>query len=356
MLNQSCKKIMIIAGGSGGHVFPGLSVAHCLMSHGHKVVWLGTDNNIESKLVPLYGIDIKFITIQGWRGKSIYHKIIVLFFFILLSLYQSLKIIRHWKPDIVLSMGGYVSGPSSLVVWLLRIPLIVHEQNRIVGLTNRYISFFAKKVLQGFPDTISNAVTVGNPIRHSILSVPDPDNRWKNRIGPIRILVVGGSHGADIFNKIIPEIAKKLGNILIIWHQSGEKYFHEVKAAYQKIKNNSHRCESFIDNIAQAYAWADLIISRSGALTVSEIACVGLSAIFVPFTHHKDFQQYWNAFSMVQIGAAKMIEEKNFTIDYISLILKSLNRQELLCMAKKAKTVATPNATQLVVNAIIQNL
>lgn len=356
MFNKSKKKIMIIAGGSGGHVLPGLSVACCLIEHGYSVVWLGTEKNIESKLVPLCGIDIKFICIKGWRGRTVYEKIVVLFFFMILSMYQSLKIIRFWKPDIVLSMGGYISGPSGVMVWLCGIPLIIHEQNKVIGLTNRYLSFFAKKILQGYPNTIPNAITVGNPVRCSILSISNPESRWSNRTGPIRVLVVGGSHGANIFNKIIPEIAKKFGNKLIIWHQSGKKDFHNVKNAYQKIKKKNYKIESFINNIAQAYSWADLIISRSGALTVSEIACVGLPAIFVPFMYHKDHQQYWNALVMKNIGAAEIIEEKKFTINHVSFILNSLNRQILLDMAKRAKTLGISNATQLVVKEIIQHL
>lgn len=355
-INKANKTVMIIAGGTGGHVFPGLSVANVLMDHGYNVVWLGTANNIESKLVPLYEIDIKFIYIQSWRGKKIYKKIIILLFFIIFSMYQSLKIIRYWKPDIVLSMGGYVSGPSGLMAWLCGIPLIIHEQNRIIGLTNRCLSFFAKKILQGFPNTIPNAITVGNPIRCRISSIPDPDSRWLNRIGPIRILVIGGSQGASIFNQVIPKIAKKLINKLMIWHQSGKTDFNNVVQAYQEMEKNLYKIESFINDIDQAYSWADLIISRSGALTVSEIACVGLPAIFVPFMYHEDRHQYWNADLMVEIGAAKIIEEKEFTIDYVSAVLESLNRQDLLNMAKRARTVSISHATQLVVNTIIQDL
>lgn len=356
MLNKFTKKIMIIAGGSGGHVFPGLSIAQFLLQNGYNVVWLGTTSHIESELVPLYGIDIKFIPIRGWRGKKIYQKAIVLLCYVMLSMYQSLKIIRYWKPDIVLSMGGYVSGPGSIMAWLYGVPIIIHEQNRVIGLTNRYLLSFAKTVLQGFPNTIPHAITVGNPIRCTILSIPDPKNRWKDRTGPIRILVVGGSQGANIFNKIIPKVAKKLANKLIIWHQSGKTELNDVIKSYQKIEKSYYKIESFIDNIAQAYSWADLVISRSGALTVSEIACVGLPAIFVPFVYHKDHHQYYNAIPMEEIGAAKIIEEKKFTIDYVSIILESLNRKILLDMAKRAKTLAISNATQLVFNVIIQHL
>lgn len=351
------KTIMIIAGGSGGHVFPGLSVAHYLMDNGYKVVWLGTEDNIESKLVPKNGISIKFVCIQGFRGKKIYQKLTVLLFFMFFAMYQSLKIIKFWKPDVVLSMGGYVSGPSSLTAWLCGIPVVIHEQNKILGLTNRYLSFVAKKILQGFPGVSSRAITVGNPVRLKILSISDPLERLKNRMGPVRLLVIGGSKGAHIFNKVVPKIAEKLSNRLIIWHQSGEQDLEDVIRAYNKVKeNNSYKVVSFIDNMDQAYAWADVVIARAGALTVSEIACVGLAAIFVPFDYHKDRQQYWNAMTLETVGAAKIVDQRQFTIDYISKILKSWNRSILLNMAQKAKIVSNPNSTQLVAQIVIQCL
>lgn len=355
MSNSSNKTIMIIAGGSGGHIFPGLSVAVLLMKFGYNVVWLGAVNNVESRLVPLYGIDIKYIRIKGWQNKKIYEKIIVLFF-VFLSMCQSLKIIRFWKPDVVLSMGGYVTGPSGLVTWLLGIPLIIHEQNRIIGLTNRFLSFFAEKRLQGFPNTMPNAITVGNPIRCSILSILDPESRWKGRTGPIRILIIGGSQGADIFNVVVPNVINNLSRKFSIWHQSGKKGFSYVRKAYRDCGKSNCKVESFIDNIAQAYSWADIVISRAGALTVSEIACVGLPAIFVPFFYHKDRQQYLNADLLVKKGAAQIIEEKEFTVDLVSIILDTLNRQILLIMAKRAQTAAMPCATQLIVKTIVQCL
>jgi len=353
-MNQK-KKIMIVAGGSGGHVFPGLSVAHYLINHGYQVVWLGTADRIESKLVPQYGIDIKFIRINGWNGEKLHIKCIMPLF-ICLAIYQARKIIKYWKPDIVLGMGGYVSGPGGLAAWTCGIPLIIHEQNRIIGLTNRYLSIFSKKVLQGFPGTFPNAKMVGNPIRRAILAVPNPSRRWKGRVGPIRVLVIGGSQGAHILNKTIPNMAEKLSDKLIIWHQVGEQDFKKVIWAYQKIKQSYHRIVKFIDDIAQAYAWADILISRAGALTVSEVSIVGLPAIFVPFIHHKDRQQYWNAVPLVQAGAAKIIEQQNFTSDVVSAMLESWDRKTLCSMAQRARSIAAPNATQQVSQVIIEYL
>lgn len=355
--NRLKKKVMIIAGGSGGHVFPGLSVACYLMESGYNVIWLGGVNNIESELVPQYGIDIKLIWIQGLRGKKLYTKFIVLFFSFFIAIYQSLKIIKYWKPDIVVGWGGYVSGPGGLAAWLSGIPLIIHEQNKVIGLTNRLLSFFAKIVLQGLPNVVARgSIIVGNPIRSAILSIPEPIGRWKNRVGPIRVLVVGGSQGAHIFNIVVPKIVEKLADKLIIWHQTGKKDFHSVVQAYKKMKKNIYKIEAFIYNIEQAYTWADLVISRSGALTVSEVAYVGLPAIFVPFCFHKDRQQYWNAMLLEQIGAAQIIEQEQFTVDYVSLILKSLDRTVLLNMASRAKTLAVSNSTELIAKIITQNL
>lgn len=306
--------------------------------------------------MPKCGIEIKYIYISGWRGKKIYMKLLVPFF-VIFAIYQSLKIIKHWNPSIVLSMGGYVTGPSGLAAWIRKVPLIIHEQNRVVGLTNRFLSILAKQVLQGFPGVFSGAKTVGNPIRHTILSIPNPVERWKKRTGPIRVLVIGGSKGASIFNKIIPDIAENLGRKVIIWHQVGEKNLKDVLLDYYKYKKNNYRITPFINDIAQAYAWADILVSRAGALTVSEITVVGLPAIFIPFVFHKDCQQYWNAIPLLQAGAVKIVEQKEFTSSNISIILASLDRIELLKMAQCAKSlVVTPNAVQLIAQTVVQYL
>lgn len=352
---KKIKKVLIISGGSGGHVFPGLAVARYLVNIGYQVVWLGSSNCIEALLVPKHGIDIKFVYVKGWRGKKIYMKLVASLFF-LFAVCQSLKIIKSWKPDIALGMGGYVSGPGGLAAWMRKVPLIIHEQNRQIGLANRFLSILAKKVLQGFPGVYAGAKTVGNPIRHTILSVPPPIKRWKERIGPIRILVIGGSKGASIFNEIVPNIAEKLSHKVIIWHQVGEQNLQSVLLNYYKFKKHNYRITPFIHDMAHAYAWADVLIARAGALTVSEIAIVGLPAIFVPFKYHKDHQQYWNAMPLLQIGAAKIVEQKEFTSENISVILESWDRITLLNMAQRAKSLAITNAVQLTAQVIIKYL
>lgn len=344
-----------MAGGSGGHIFPGLTIARNLIARGYQVVWLGSSDGMEASLVPKYGISMKFIHIKGWCGKRIYLRLIVPFF-IIFAICEALKIMRYWKPDIVVGMGGYVSGPGGVAAWILKIPLIIHEQNRVFGITNRILSILAKKVLQGFPGVFVGAKTVGNPICNTILSIPDPIKRWKKRTGPIRVLVLGGSKGASIFNKIVPDIAEKLFGKVIIWHQVGERNLQDMLLKFYKFKQNNYRIISFINNIAQAYTWADVLITRAGALTVSEVAAVGLPAIFVPFAHHRDCQQYWNAMPLSQAGAAKIIEQKEFTSNNVSEILKVWNRSVLLDMAQRAKGLSVSDKKQLISQTIIKYL
>lgn len=345
-----------MAGGSGGHVFPGLTIARHLIDSGYQVVWLGSLYSIEASLVPKYGISIKFIHIKGWCGKSIYSKL-VLPFFIIFSICESLKIMRFWKPDIVVGMGGYVSGPGGIAAWILKIPLIIHEQNRVVGITNRILSILSKKVLQGFPGVFARAETVGNPVCNTILSIPDPVTRLKKRTGPIRVLVLGGSKGASIFNKIVPDIAEQLFDKVIIWHQVGSKNLRDILLRFYKFKKNNYRITPFINDIAQAYMWADILIARAGALTVSEIAIVGLPAIFVPFIHHRDFQQYWNAIPLLQIGAAKIIKQQECTSNNVCTVLKACwDRSILLDMAQRARGLSISDAHQLISQTIIKCL
>lgn len=345
----------MMAGGSGGHVFPGLSVAHYLMDCGYQVMWLGTSDCIEALLVPQHGIDIKFIRITGWHGKKIYMKLVVPLFFAV-AICQSLKIIKNWKPDIVIGMGGYVSAPGGVAAWICKVPLIIHEQNRVIGLTNRFLSFLARQILQGFPGAHRNAKTVGNPVCKKILSIPNPFVRWKNRTGPIRILVIGGSKGASIFNNVIPDVANKLFRQVIIWHQVGENNLREVLLNYYNFKKKNYRITPFIHDIAQAYIWADLLIARAGALTVSEISVIGLPAIFVPFMYHKDYQQYWNALPLVQAGSARIVEQQEFTSENLIQILDTWDRIELLDMAQRARALAKPNAVQLFSQIIMKHL
>ncbi|AFP85690.1 UDP-N-acetylglucosamine--N-acetylmuramyl-(pentapeptide) pyrophosphoryl-undecaprenol N-acetylglucosamine transferase [secondary endosymbiont of Heteropsylla cubana] len=344
------KRLMIIAGGTGGHLFPGLAVAHSLMDKKWQIRWLGTANHMEATIVPQYGIDIDFIQINGLRGKRLKEN----FFLpiqICRALWKSKQIIQKWNPDVVLCMGGYISGPGGLAAWICGIPVILHEQNSIAGLTNRSLSKIATKVLQAFPSAFSHAQVVGNPIRNTVLSLAPPYIRFQKRTGRIRVLIIGGSQGAKILNQTMPAVSARLKGKLILWHQVGKNNLELVKKNYLKHGDTSHKIEEFIDDIASAYNWADVVVCRAGAITVSEIATVGLPALFIPFMHN-DRHQYWNARFLEQVGAAKIIEQADFSIAKVSALLEGWDRAILLTMAQRALSIAIPNATELVVQEV----
>ncbi|MGQ7744283.1 undecaprenyldiphospho-muramoylpentapeptide beta-N-acetylglucosaminyltransferase [Pectobacterium brasiliense] len=340
------KRLMVMAGGTGGHVFPGLAVAHHLMAQGWQVRWLGTADRMEADLVPKHGIEIDFIRISGLRGKGIRAQLSAPIR-IFQAVRQARAIMRRYQPDVVLGMGGYVSGPGGLAAWLCGIPVVLHEQNGIAGLTNRWLSHIAKKVLQAFPGAFPKADVVGNPVRTDVLALPTPETRLADRSGPVRVLVVGGSQGARVLNQTLPGVAAQLGERVTIWHQVGKGALSTVQQAYQDVGQTQHKITEFIDDMAAAYAWADVVVCRSGALTVSEIAAAGLPALFVPF-QHKDRQQYWNALPLEKAGAAKIIEQPQFNVAAVSEVLSSWDRATLLTMAQKARAVAIPDATDRV--------
>ncbi|RKS86944.1 UDP-N-acetylglucosamine-N-acetylmuramylpentapeptide N-acetylglucosamine transferase [Orbus hercynius] len=344
------KKILIMAGGTGGHVFPGLAVAQELIQQGWQVRWLGTADRMEAQLVPQHGIDIDFITISAIRGKGILAKLLAPIR-IFKAVIQARKIIKIYQPDVVLGMGGYVSGPGGLAAKLCGIPVVLHEQNGIAGLTNQWLSKIATVVLQAFPSAFKDAKVVGNPVRTDILSLPSPQERFTEHQGKLRILVMGGSQGAKILNEVIPVAFKQVADRFEIWHQTGKGSQDKVLSAYEGIDMTHNKVSEFIDDVAEAYRWADLIICRSGALTVSEIQVVGLGAIFVPFMH-KDRQQYWNAKLLQDIGAAQIIEQIHFTSDKLVTILTSLDRNQLLSMANKASSLAIKDSALEVAQAI----
>lgn len=348
------KKILIMAGGTGGHVFPGLAVANELSKQGWQIRWLGTADRMEAQLVPKYGIEIDFIKISGIRGKGIVAKLLSPIR-IFKAVMQARKIIKAYQPDVVLGMGGYVSGPGGIAAKLCGVPIVLHEQNGIAGLTNQWLAKIASTVLQAFPSAFKNAKVVGNPVRDDLLSLPSPTERFAHREGKIRILVMGGSQGAKILNDVIPVAFKSVADKFIIWHQTGKGAQESVLKSYQDIDMTENKVSEFIDDVAEAYSWADLVICRSGALTVSEIEVVGLGAIFVPFMH-KDRQQYWNAKPLQDIGAAQIIEQMDFTSDTLVSLLKSIDRNVLLDMANKASSLAVRDSALEVAEAINDNV
>ncbi|WP_413285846.1 undecaprenyldiphospho-muramoylpentapeptide beta-N-acetylglucosaminyltransferase [Vibrio sp. MA40-2] len=345
------KKLLVMAGGTGGHVFPGLAVAKQLQLEGWDIRWLGTADRMEADLVPKHGIEIDFIKVKGLRGQGII-KLIMAPFQIINAIIQAKRHINHWQPDVVLGMGGYVSGPGGIAAWLSGIPVVLHEQNAVAGLTNQWLSKIAKKVFQAFPGAFKDAQVVGNPVRQDVVQLESPQLRWSQRTGPIRILVMGGSQGARILNTTMPEVMKNLGNDYIVCHQVGSNNQQTVQAAYDQAEVSHAEVTEFISDVAAAYQWADILVCRSGALTVSEVSAAGVGAIFIPFMH-KDRQQALNADHLVECGAAKMIEQPDLSVEKLTNMLSSLDRAQLLAMAKSARTAAQLDADKIVAKAIV---
>lgn len=343
------KKLLVMAGGTGGHVFPAIAVANVLQQQGWQVEWLGTKDRMEAQLVPKHGIAIHFIEISGLRGKGI-KALLAAPFKILRAILQARKIIKTYQPDAVLGMGGYVSGPGGVAAKLAGVPIVLHEQNAVAGLTNKWLAKIATRVLQAFPTAFADAEVVGNPVRADLFALPTPQQRFSQREGALRILVVGGSQGARVLNLLMPKVAAQLTKDVVIRHQAGKGNSEAIKALYpQNIKVN---VSDFIDDMAAAYAWADVVICRSGALTVCEIAAAGVPAIFVPF-QHKDQQQYLNARYLADAGAAEIIQQAELTPERVVELLQKWDRPTLLAMAEKAQSKAAPTAAQRVAETII---
>jgi UDP-N-acetylglucosamine--N-acetylmuramyl-(pentapeptide) pyrophosphoryl-undecaprenol N-acetylglucosamine transferase len=362
--HNAAPKILLMAGGTGGHIFPALAVAEALTEQGWQTHWLGSENGMEVTLIPKYNIDLSLLSIAGVRGKSLLTRLISPLY-ILKAVWQAIKVIKKYRPDVVLGMGGFASGPGGLAAWLLQKPLCIHEQNAVPGITNRILSKFSKYSLQAFPDAIVKADSVtGNPIRSSICNIAAPEERFAELKGDTRILIIGGSRGAAIFNQIMPEVIAQLPETttLNIWHQTGsgkrglvQQRYSEQKANYPLMERNIIKVDNFIDDIDSAYQWADLVICRAGALTVSELAVVGLGAIFIPFPHAVDDHQTANAEYLVKAGGAEIIQQNEMSVDILTKkIIKLANREHCLKMAINARKQGKPDATQKVAEFCIQ--
>lgn len=336
-----------MAGGTGGHVMPGLSVANYLREQGVDVHWLGTTQGLESQLVPPAGFPIHYVSIYGLRGKG-YKQLLTAPLKISSAIRQSQNIIQQIDPDVVLGMGGFVSGPGGIASWLMRRPLIVHEQNAKAGMTNKILSYFAKKVLEGFPTSFkyqTKVVTVGNPVRVEIETLPGPKERFDPNRSAFRLLVLGGSLGAQALNELVPRAIAQLPVSLrpAIWHQTGQKHFDKTKKVYGSLDLPVH-LSPFIDDMREAYSWADMVICRAGALTVAELCAVGLGAIFVPFPYAVDDHQTANANFMVKKGAAICIQQSALTEEGLAKALsefakKPAKRLEMACAAYQLRNV-----------------
>ncbi len=353
------RRFLMMAGGTGGHVFPALATARALQERGHEVYWLGAKGGMEERLVGGTDIPLSTIHISGLRGKG---KLTLLLapFRLMRALGEAWTLLRRINPDCVVGMGGFVTGPGGVAAWMQRRPLVVHEQNAIAGMTNRWLTRFAKTVLEAFPGAFGDKVITrctGNPVRKDVAALPEPAERFAGRTGPARILVVGGSLGAQVFNLQLPQALALLPEAQRpqVRHQCGEKNLEAAQQAYEAAGVKAS-IEPFIADMAEAYAWADLVVCRAGALTVSELCAAGVGAILVPFPHAVDDHQTRNGQHMVKAGAAILVPQSKINPEALADTLKGLagDREKLLGMAQAARSLARPDATERVVNYCLE--
>ena len=347
---------LIMAGGTGGHIFPGLAVAEALRDKGWRVHWLGgkgsaTSPSMESQLVPPRGFAFETIDFSGVRGKGP----VTLAFLplrLLKAFWQSIQVIRRVKPQVVIGMGGYIAFPAGMMAVLLGKPLVLHEQNSVAGMVNKVLAQVADRVFTAFPDVLKNAQWVGNPLRAAFTQQAEPDVRFAERTGPLRLLVVGGSLGAKALNSIVPQALAliPIEKRPVVTHQSGTKQIDELRANYQAAGVDA-TLTPFIDDTATAFADADLIICRAGASTVTEIAAVGAAALFVPFPSAVDDHQTSNARFLVQQGAGWQMAQSELTPQTLANILQKTERAELVSIGLKAKTMQKTEAATCIVAA-----
>lgn len=393
----SCDKVtrvMIMAGGTGGHVFPALAVASALRARGADVFWLGTRQGLEAKVVPAAGISMEWVSVSGLRGKGLMAWLLApwrLFW----ALLQVMEVLLRQRPLVVLGMGGFVTGPGGVATWLMRKPLVIHEQNAIAGLTNRLLAPLARRVLEAFPGTLhgKHVLHTGNPVRSAIAELPAPELRFMGRSGAFRVLVLGGSLGARALNEVLPEALKALSakdrvaasspaaepgsgagstppQNIDIWHQAGSRHLDEALQRYASAGVTA-RVEAFINDMEVAYGWADLVVCRAGALTVAELAAAGVGAVLVPYPHAVDDHQTRNAAYLTDVGAAVTVQQKDLTPETLCELLAALcgvattchpggreggsetnvgliDRTRMLLMAQSARRLAQPLAAAAV--------
>jgi UDP-N-acetylglucosamine--N-acetylmuramyl-(pentapeptide) pyrophosphoryl-undecaprenol N-acetylglucosamine transferase len=354
--------ILIMAGGTGGHVFPALALARLLRAASHDVVWLGTRRGIEARVVPADGFPVEWLSMSGLRGKGA-ATLLLAPFKLLQSLWQALRVMRRRQPKLVIGFGGFVTGPGGLAAWLTRRPLVIHEQNAIAGYSNRVLARLARRVLSAFPSAFPPDVAdevLGNPVRAEILAQDPPAVRFARREGAVRLLVVGGSLGAARLNAVVPFAVARLAETGIsvhVRHQAGERGLDAARAAYAEAKVAAD-VAPFIEDMARAYADADLVICRAGALTISELAAVGVASILVPFPAAVDDHQTFNAQFLVREGAAVLIADRDLTAERLAGTLRELcaGRGKLLAMAERARLVAKPRAAEDLAAACLELL
>jgi len=351
-LNQRCALVM--AGGTGGHIFPGLAVADGLRAAGWRVHWLGAPGSMEAQLVPPRGYAFEPVAFGGVRGKGM-TTLMVLPLKLLRAFWQSLQVLRRVKPNVLVGMGGYITFPGALMGVATGRPLVLHEQNSVAGMANKVLAGFAARVFTAFPGVLAKARQVrwiGNPLREPFLHQPPPAERFAGRSGPLRLLVVGGSLGAKALNDIVPQALALLpaGQRPRVTHQSGSKQIDALRANYAAAGVEAE-CVPFIDDMAQAYADADLVICRAGATTVSELAAVGAAALFVPFPHAVDDHQTANARFLVDQGAGSLIQQRELTPEKLADVLQKTERSALVMQGQNAKKMQKIDAVGEIVKA-----
>lgn len=356
--DSELRPVMILAGGTGGHIFPGLAVARALRARGVPVLWLGSEGGMETRLVPQHGLPIDTIEVRGVRGKGI-ATLLGAPLKLLRSVTAARQVLRQRQPRAVVSFGGFAAGPGGLAARLEGIPLVVHEQNRAPGMTNRVLARIARRVLCGFPQTFANEEVVGNPVREEISAVPPPEQRFAGREGLLRLLVLGGSQGARALNRAVPAALAALPPHLRfdVRHQCGEKLRDEAAGAYAESRIDAS-IEPFIGDMAAAYAWADLVVCRAGALTLAELCAVGVGSVLVPFPLAVDDHQTKNAHYLVERGAAQLLPQGSDPAELARRLATTLqdigDRTRLLAMARSARALARPDAAAHVADVVME--
>ena len=355
-MSRSGQGVLIMAGGTGGHIFPGLAVAEVLRKQDIPVRWLGAEGGMETRTVPAAGIPLDVVAITGLRGKGLM-RWVRMPLMLLRAVWQARRLLEADRPGCAISFGGYAAAPGGIAAWTKGIPVLVHEQNRIPGLTNRLLTRFSRKILQGFPGTFPqdmSAIDSGNPVRHEVAAIESPQRRMAGRSGPIRVLITGGSQGAQVLNQVVPAALKTLSSSVSveIRHQAGAKRVDEALEAY-KAADLDADVSPFIGDMAEAYAWADLVICRSGALTVAELAAAGVASVLVPFAYAVDDHQTRNAQYLADAGAAVILSQSSLDPLILATALQPLlsDRSVLLSMAIAARQKALPDAAEKVVDA-----
>ncbi|MFH0934367.1 MAG: undecaprenyldiphospho-muramoylpentapeptide beta-N-acetylglucosaminyltransferase [Pseudomonadota bacterium] len=342
------RTILIMAGGTGGHIYPGLAVADTLRAQGWNIVWLGAPNSMEAELVPKHGYPVAWVNFSGLRGKGLV-RMLLLPLMLLRAFAQSIAVLLRHRPEVVLGMGGYITFPGGMMAALLGRPLVVHEQNSIAGLSNKVLAHVADRVLSGFPDVLKGAQWCGNPVRADIAALPEPQERFAGRSGKLNVLVVGGSLGAQALNEALPAALAMLDEAdrPAVLHQTGKKHFDAVRKLYAQAGVDAD-IRDFLDDMADQYAKADVVICRAGALTVAELAAAGVASVLVPFPFAVDDHQTHNARFLSGHGAAVLLPQNELNATGLAQLLRGLTREKLLAMAQAARSLAKPDATQQV--------